>query len=32
MGGLRFIILFEMSLGPSLAILGWEQTSIAEAF
>ena len=27
-----FIILFETSLGPSLAIPGWEQTSIAEAF
>src|SRR6476646_6553068 len=27
-----FIILFETSLGLSLAIPGWEQTSIAEAF
>jgi hypothetical protein len=30
--GSPFIILFETSLGPSLAIPGWEQTSIAEAF
>ncbi len=27
-----FITLFETSLGLSLAIPGWEQTSIAEAF
>jgi hypothetical protein len=31
-GGLRLIILFETSLELLLAIPGWEQTSIAEAF